>query len=262
MLHQLNCSGIAHGSEMKITPSGILSLRRETLFCLQALLVLTVFGVAAGGVQAQMIVDGGTIEVHPSPEDSQALASFTFRNTGEVSVKIVKIETSCSCLSAVLDKQVYQPGESGQGSAEFKVASFVGRHEKSVQITTDHPTQPVWEIPFVLVVPVVIEIEPRTLQWWVGEEPEAKHCTVRMVGNAPMKITDVVSTRESVEFSWKEVEEGRVYEIEVKPTSTDAVLLGALKIETDSLIPKYQRQLAFFSVYRRQKAADANPAQP
>ena len=34
--------------------------------------------------------------------------------------------------------------------------------------------------------------------------------------------------------------------------------LGALKIETDSTIPKYQRQLAFFSIYNK----PAEPAKP
>ncbi len=198
-----------------------------------------------------MVVDGGMIEIHPKPEDSEAVGTFSFRNTSDRVIKIVKVETSCSCLSAVLDKKEYQPGETGQGTAEFKVASFVGRQEKTVSVTTDHPDQPVWEVPFVLVVPVVIEIKPRTLQWWVGDPLDTKTCTVNMVGPDPMKITDVVSTRESVTFELKEVEPGRVYEIAVTPISTEKVLLGALKISTDSEIPKYQRQLAFFSVYRR-----------
>lgn len=202
-------------------------------------------------VRAQMAADLGTIELRPKPEDTTAVTSFTFKNTGDRPVRILEIKTSCSCLKAELDRDVYQPGESGSGVAEFKVSSFIGRQEKTVQVATDHPGQPEWTIPFVLEVPVEIEIEPRTLQWWVGDPLETKACTIRMVGEEPLHITNVSSTRESVKFEWCEIEEGRKYEVRVTPVSTDAVLLGALKIETDSKIPKYQRQLAFFSIYRK-----------
>lgn len=241
---------------------GIRSPLNQGLFPLGVLFFFCAAHMMIGVADAQLAVEGGSIEIHPRPEDDKAAAVFHFRNSGDRPVKILKVETSCSCLSAVLDKEVYEPGESGQGTAEFKVASFVGRQEKGVKVTTDHPDQSVWEIPFVLIVPVVIEIEPRTLQWWVGEEAEPKRFTVRMVGEEPMKIKDVVSTRESVEFTWKEVESGREYEIEVTPTSTESVLLGALKIETDSEIPKYQRQLAFFSVYRRPKSSGDDASVP
>ena len=44
---------------------------------------------------------------------------------------------------------------------------------------------------------------------------------------------------------------GQEYLVTVKPKTTKDVTLGALKIETDSTIPKYQRQLAFFSIYNK-----------
>ena len=66
-----------------------------------------------------------------------------------------------------------------------------------------------------------------------------------------MVIKGITATRENVEFSWKEITPGREYEVTVKPKTTGEVMLGALRIETDSNIPKYQRQLAFFSVYRK-----------
>ena len=69
-------------------------------------------------------------------------------------------------------------------------------------------------------------------------------------------------TRERAEFSFKEIIPGKEYEITVKPTDTKEVMLGALKIETDSKIPKYQRQLSFFSVYRRPAAEPAPEVKP
>ncbi|SKB06877.1 Protein of unknown function [Prosthecobacter debontii] len=191
------------------------------------------------------------IELKPKPEDTSVSTTFVFHNKGSKPVKILGIESACSCLSATLDKAVYAPGEKGTGKAEFQVSSFVGRHEKSVHVQTDDPEQPEWVVSFALEVPEVIKIEPKTLQWWLGDEAVAKTTKVTMTGDQPMVIKGITSTRQNVEFSWKEISPGREYEVTVKPTNTTEVMLGALKIETDSQIPKYQRQMAFFSVYRK-----------
>ncbi len=212
---------------------------------------------AAVCCHAELVLDSPMVEVKPKPEDEVVEVAFTFRNKGDKPVTILNLESGCSCLSASLDARTYAPGASGTGKAEFKVSSFVGRHEKSVTVATDDPAQPKWDIPFVLDVPAVVEIEPKTLQWWLGEEAVEKSCVVKMLGDQPLRITGVTSTRESVEFKSEEIKPGREYRITVKPKSTDEPLMGALKIETDSAIPKYQRQLAFFSVFRKPASAAA-----
>jgi hypothetical protein len=174
-----------------------------------------------------------------------------FRNKGTKPVKILDLESSCSCLSAEMDKAEYQPGEEGTGTAEFKVSTFVGRHEKILTALTDDPQQQEWEITFILDIPAVVDIEPKTLQWWIGDELMEKTTTVKMNADTPMKITNITATRDNVDFSWKEIKPGQEYQVTVKPKTTKDVTLGALKIETDSKIPKYQRQLAFFSIYNK-----------
>lgn len=208
-------------------------------------------GLAALGAQAELALEVPLIELKPKPEDESVSTTFVFHNNGKKPVTVLSIDSACSCLSADLDKRVYQPGEKGVGKAEFKVSSFTGRHEKTVHVQTDDPAQSQWVIPFVLEVPEVIKIEPKTLQWWVGDAVDAKTSRVIMTGPEPMTIKGITSTRENVEFSFKEITPGREYEITVKPKNTSDVMLGALKIETDSRIPKYQRQMAFFSVYRK-----------
>ena len=204
-----------------------------------------------GAAHAEIATELPAIEVKPKPADEVVKTTFKFRNKGTKPVKIFDLESSCSCLSAELDKAVYQPGEEGTGTAEFKVSTFVGRHEKLITALTDDPQQKEWVITFILDIPAVVDIEPKTIQWWVGEEPVEKTTTVKMNADKPMTIKNITATRDNVEFSWKEVTPGREYLVTVKPKSTNEVTLGALKIETDSTIPKYQRQLAFFSIYNK-----------
>lgn len=211
------------------------------------------------GAFAGLQLNGTTIEVKPKPEDETVNALFTFTNKGTRTVKVLGIESKCSCLSATVDSASYAAGAKGVGTAEFKVGSFVGRHEKSVVVTTDDPDEPEFHITFVIDVPEVVQIEPKTLQWWLDDRASEKVATIKMIGTEPMKILNVTSTRDTVDFSWKEIIPGRQYEITAKPKSTSEVTLGAFKIETDSKIPKYQRQLAFFSVYRKPSSKDLKP---
>jgi hypothetical protein len=211
-------------------------------------------------VHAELALDVPVIELKPKPEDEEVETTFKFRNNGNKVVKVLGLESACSCLSAELNKAEYQPGEVGTGRAMFKVSTFVGRHEKFVTVNTDDPKQPDWQVNFILDVPAVVDIIPKNLQWRIGDDPVTKACLVKMVGPEPMKIIKITSTRQNVKFDWKEIKEGREYLINVKPESTGEVTMGALKIETTSSIPKYRNQLAFFTI--SQKPDTPPPAAP
>jgi len=202
-------------------------------------------------VHAELTLDVPAIELKPKPEDEEVETTFKFRNKGGKAVKILGLESACTCLSSELDKAEYQPGEEGSGTARFKVSTLTGRHEKSVMVTTDDPQQPEWQIRFILNVPAVVEIKPKTLQWFIGDEPIAKSCLVQFTGAEAMKILQITPTRENVSFEWKELKEGREYLITVTPKTTEDVTMGALKIETNSAIAKYRNQLAFFAISRK-----------
>ena len=222
-------------------------------------LTLLVFALAAS-VHAELSLDVPAIELKPKPEDEEVETTFKFRNKGDKMVKILGLESACSCLSATLDKAEYKPGEVGTGTATFKVASLVGRHEKYVTVNTDDAKQPDWQVNFILEVPEVVDIKPKTLQWWIGDEPTAKACMVQFVGAEPMKILKITPTRENVKFDWKEIKEGREYLITVTPKNTQEVTMGALKIETNSPIAKYRYQLAFFTITRKPEPPPAATA--
>lgn len=224
-------------------------------------LILVLLAMAACA-RAELALDVPVIELKPGPEDEEVETTFKFRNKSDKTVKILGLESACSCLSAELDKAEYKPGEEGTGRASFKVSTFVGRHEKFVTASTDDPKQPEWQINFVLDVPAVVDIKPKTLQWFIGDEPKSKACLVHFTGDEPMKILKVTATRENVTYDWKEIKEGREYLITMTPKSTQEVTMGALKIETNSAIPKYKNQLAFFSISRKPESPPAGTVAP
>jgi hypothetical protein len=221
-----------------------------------------IFGLATHA-SAGLVFDQDPLELKPKPEDEKVEATFTFTNKGKKAIRVTGLDSTCSCLEASLDKAVYGPGEKGTGKATFKVSSFVGRHEKTLHIYTDDPAEPDKVLTVILEVPEVVSIEPKLLEWVVGEEPTAKELTIKIIGEEPMKIKNVAATRENVTFETKEITPGREYRITVKPSSTAEITVGMLKIETDSKIPKFARQMAFFNIVRpelaekKAKAAEA-----
>ncbi|MDZ4404861.1 DUF1573 domain-containing protein [Prosthecobacter sp.] len=209
---------------------------------------------------AELTLDVSAIELKPKPEDEEVETTFKFRNKGGKTVKILGLESACSCLSAELDKAEYKPGEVGTGHASFKVSTFIGRHEKSVTVSTDDPKQPEWQVNFILDVPAVVDIKPKTLEWFIGDTPGSKSSLVRFTGDEPMKIIKVTPIRDNVNFDWKELKEGREYLVTVTPKSTQDVTMSALKIETSSSIAKYRNQLVFFSISRKPEPQPATTA--
>lgn len=205
----------------------------------------------AVSLRAELTLDVQAIELKPKPEDEEVETTFKFRNNGGKTVKILGLDSACSCLSAELDKAEYKPGEIGTGHASFKVSTFVGRHEKFVTVSTDDPKQPEWQVNFILDVPAVVDIKPKTLEWFIGDTPASKSSLVRFTGDEPMKIIKVTPVRDNVNFDWKELREGREYLVTVTPKSTQDVTMSALKIETSSSIAKYRNQLVFFSITRK-----------
>jgi hypothetical protein len=101
---------------------------------------------------------------------------------------------------------------------------------------------------------VIVSIEPKLVQWLIGDKPEPREFTVKMTGKDPIRVTQVDSTRQTVTAAFREVTPGREYRITVTPGTTADVIIGAVTVRTDSAIPKYQRQLAFYNILTPQQA--------
>ncbi len=210
--------------------------------------------ILGGMLHAGLVIDQVPLELFPKPEDEVVEADFTFTNKSDKPIRVTGLESSCSCLEASLDKPVYEPGEKGKGRAKFKVSSFTGKHQKVLHIYTDDPESPDTILTTVIDIPVIVSVEPKLVQWIIGDKPEPKEFTVIMTGKDPIHVTQVESTRQTVTASFKEVTPGREYRIIVTPSATTDVIIGAVTLRTDSVIPKYQRQLAFYNIVRPEQA--------
>lgn len=212
-------------------------------------------GLITTSLHAGLVFDKNPLELKPGPADEVVEAKFTFHNGGDKPITITGIDSNCSCLEASMDKATYQPGEKGHGTAKFKVSTFVGIHEKTLRISTDDPKEPEQTLTTIIDIPIIVDVQPKTVQWILGEPPTTKSIDITIAGPDPVHLKNITATRENVTFKLEEIEAGRKYRINVQPIDTDTVTIGALRIETDSQYKRHTRQLAFFNIIRPEQAS-------
>lgn len=66
-----------------------------------------------------------------------AVCFFSFTNTGDSTLKILDMRTTCSCAIANLEKKMYEPHEKGTIKAIFYSTGRKGKVSKSVFVTTN-----------------------------------------------------------------------------------------------------------------------------
>jgi|GEM_PF-1436302 len=97
--------------------------------------------------------------------DSSVTRTVRFRNTGTAPLEILNVSASCGCTAGKPDKQVYQPGESGQFEITFNPRGRTGQQRTSVTIRSNDPQRPVQTINVVAYVNRQWIIEPALLNF-------------------------------------------------------------------------------------------------
>ncbi|MFD2255203.1 DUF1573 domain-containing protein [Luteolibacter algae] len=207
-------------------------------------LALTTFLSAAG-----LKFESELIEVDAAVDASVVTSDFKFTNSGSEDIKIVNADAGCSCLSVQVagGKLIYKPGESGVLRATFEVGSFQGEVNKPILIWLegDSEEKPSAQVMLRVHVPVMINLEPKTLKWEVGDPAQPKSIEVTMDYEKPIKVLSVSTSNTDFESKLVVVEEGKSYKIEVTPKTTSSPSLTIVRIETDTDVKKQRVQQAF-----------------
>lgn len=192
--------------------------------------------------------DSLQIETAAEPGTRSVWVEFPFQNQALSPVKILALNSSCTCLQASADKELYQPGDWGVIQAEFALEGRTGVLEKQLTVKTDQPETSSALLSVKVTVPLIIELDPDGLTWAIGSPPIEKTVQFRVVREKPIHITKVESKHEHFAVDWKEIERGRHYEVLVRPQNTDGVRIAAIRIETDCEIDSQKKKLVFVHV--------------
>jgi hypothetical protein len=177
-------------------------------------------------------------EITVATDQKSATVDFPFKNESASDVVIEKHDSDCPCAAVGVkdSKLAYKPGESGTIRIVFNLGKVPETADKfvSIHLKGDRADHPSIKLTTRIVVPVVVELEPRSVIWEVGDKLEPKTVTVTMNDREPVKILSMTSSNPRFKPELKTIEEGKRYEVVITPISTEEVGMGVLQVETDS----------------------------
>ena len=237
-------------------------VRKISLICLSVL-------VAAPAVTAStgLTFVKTRVELTVAPDAKKVTVPYFFENKTERTITIARYDSACSCLSAKVKdgKLVYKPGEKGEMKVDFDLGNFSGVVEKTVLLwtTEDAEEKPSSILHVALTIPVLFEVNPKTVFWDQNGENKAQVIKLKVNHADPIHIISHEGTNANFTYELKTRRDGWEYELVVTPKDISLPAFGMIKLGTDSSITRYRRQMAFVCVRRQPvspPAAAENPS--
>jgi hypothetical protein len=225
--------------------------------------LLSSFVLSAGTLK----FDQTTQEIRAEIDARTVTADFNFKNETSEDVIIERYEAGCTCINTQVmgGKLAYKPGEIGTIRAAFDTSLLSGTVDKSIVLWLkgDPATKPSTTLTTRVIIPVLIEVEPKTLVWEIDSKPEPKTVILTMKHTAPIKVLSVSSsTDDRFAHELRTIEEGKKYEVIVTPLDTQKVGMAVIHVETDCPIARHRSQRIFTVVRRPQPNAEQVIAKP
>ncbi|MBW8040478.1 MAG: DUF1573 domain-containing protein [Planctomycetes bacterium] len=124
---------------------------------------------------------------------------FNFKNTGEVLLKISKIDAPCGCTVPKLAKKEYAPGESGILTVNYQSGNRSGSATKRLYVNSNDKAKPRVGLTIKAKVVMKVEHKPERLNILLkGENAGCPEITLTSRDQKPFAITSFKSTGDSI----------------------------------------------------------------
>ncbi|MBI1883725.1 MAG: DUF1573 domain-containing protein [Chlamydiae bacterium] len=127
-------------------------------------------------------------------QGTQAAYPFVFKNTGNAPLKIIKIQTSCGCTAAIAGKNELAPQESSEINVTFNSAGRQGEFSKAIQVYSNDPQSPKFELMIHGKIRTLLQIQSPTLNFGVMKLGSSAEREIKIKADAydqPLKMTQV-----------------------------------------------------------------------
>jgi hypothetical protein len=116
---------------------------------------------AAGAAPPGIAFESETCDLGSVVQGEQPDCTFTFTNRGTEDLRILHVEPTCGCTTALLSAPLSRPGERGAIRVVFDSDNFVGEVVKEVEVRTSDPARPSLTLRVKALVEPEIDLEPR-----------------------------------------------------------------------------------------------------
>src|ERR1700745_3384536 len=197
------------------------------------LLAFTLSIILCLGARADLKWEQTAVELHPAPNDKQAIGHFKYQNTGTTPVHFKSVHASCGCTTAQTQKDVVAPGDKGEITATFNIGDRTGTQIKTVTVETDEATNQKTVLTLRAEIPQQLEMTPNFVFWKQGEKPDTKTINVKVGKDFTVKHIKVTSSTPDFQAKVQEAGNGQ-FKIDVKPQDTNKVAASMLTIQPEN----------------------------
>ena len=218
-------------------PRGLMSLAG-------CLLVLGTWAVAQEAAPTQEKAKTAKGEAVPKLEVSDKVWDFgtvwagekvsktvTLRNTGNATLNITKVKSSCGCTATKHTKKELAPGETEEIVISYNTKKKTERVRQTVRISTNDPAQPIATIEVRGTVKPILRIEPShfvSLGRVGPDEQVTRTIDITCNYTEPLNLTmDLARPSDDVDIKWEVVEPGHRYRITA--TTKPPLKMGSLR---------------------------------
>ena len=167
-------------------------------------------------VLAGLEFENKRLDVTARVGDTQVEAVFKFVNKGDAAVEIAKIQTSCTCATASVEKKIYEPNEAGEIKVKFVFGERSG--EQLEQVVVAVKDEGIQRLSFRVVIPTYLQIEPASLSWDAdGKEARGKMEIKIPDDIPPAQAVQIKSKNPRLNTTLREKEKGCLYELQIEP---------------------------------------------
>ncbi len=172
-------------------------------------------------------------------QQDEFIALFPFTNTGNSTLIIDQVHTSCGCTTTQLAKQSYAPGEKGVITAIFSAGSRIGVQNKTLTVTYLNQMLPPSQLYFEIQLPMPLQLTPTRLTW----RPEDQLQEKIMIAEVPAQEPDLTITEDMLQISplgefsmqFQALVPGRKWQFSLTPLKKKGVFRSNLSIRLPCL---------------------------
>lgn len=169
----------------------------KSSFAFLILLLLTAGLFAQRGPKLQsdnLNHDFGTVE-----PDGYYEHDFHFTNDGDEPLEILSVKPSCGCITAKVDKNTLQPGESGTMHIRFASGKRTGHQRKSILVETNEKSVPRTTFRIEVNIHAPLVITPKFANIGTGQSSVEVELSTEDVPKLELKVTgtsaDLISAK-------------------------------------------------------------------
>jgi len=180
---------------------------------------------------ASLIFEKERIVHEATLDETEYTATFAFTNRGDKAVKILEVNSSCGCTTALPSKQVFEPGESGEISATFDYGQREGKQIKSIRVETDEEKDPRIFLTLEVNIPTAMEVSPSVVMWnrAVDSNFTPKEVIIESHTEESIEITEVVASSDLFVYEIQVLEEGKKFALQITPQNIPTDLKGIIR---------------------------------